>query len=346
MLSVAQIASGGAMLEVSFGPDGVPRLPLLVVDADSAAGLPAAAVGRAAGLLGEALPVRVVLGRRFPVPPPLAEVADICVAGGLDDQPGAAGGADPLAALATLERRVRAAPRAALTLVWLLRGTGELDVTQALAAESTAYSTLLAGPEFAAWLRGRGEPRPPDPPEPRVEVRRDGETLRIILARPARRNAFDAMMRDALLAALDIAVADSGLRIEITGQGPDFCSGGDLDEFGSTPDAATAHVIRCVASAGRRLHAVREKTTVLVHGASIGAGVEIAAFAGRVVAAPDARFCLPELRMGLIPGAGGTVSVPRRVGRLRAGWLALSGEVIDAATALRWGLVDELKSPS
>jgi hypothetical protein len=344
MLTVAQIASGGATLDVSFGTDGVPQLPLLVIDADSAAGLPAVTIRRAARLLGEALPVRVVLGRRYRVPPLLAEVADICLGGGQEDQPGAAGGHDPLAALAALERRVRAAPRAALTLVWLLRCTGELDVTQALAAESAAYSALLAGPEFAAWLRRRGEPRPPGPPASRVEVRREGETLRIVLARPERRNAFDAMMRDALLAALDIAVADPGLRVEITGQGPDFCSGGDLDEFGSTPDVATAHVIRCAASAGRRLHAVRDQTTVLVHGASIGAGVEIAAFAGWIIASPDARFCLPELGMGLIPGAGGTVSISRRVGRLRAGWLALSGEVIDAATALRWGLVDELKS--
>jgi len=344
MLSVAQIASGGATADLIFGPDGGPVLPLLAVDADSAAGLPAATVRRAAELLAAALPVRVVLGGRLAVPPALAQVADVCLTGALADQPGSAGGEDPLAALARLEQRVGAAPRAALTLVWLLRGTGQLDVTQALAAESAAYSTLLAGPEFAAWLHGRGAARPAGPPAPRVEVRRDGGTLRIVLARPARRNAFDAMMRDALLAALDIAAADPELRVEITGQGPDFCAGGDLDEFGSTPDAATAHVIRCAASAGAALHAVRDQTTVRVHGASFGAGVEITAFAGRVIATPDARFCLPELGMGLIPGAGGTVSVSRRVGRLRAGWLALSGEVIDAATALRWGLVDELSS--
>jgi hypothetical protein len=344
MLTVAQIASGGAMLDVNFGPDGAPQLPLLVIDADSATGLPAETIRRAAELLGEALPVRVVVGRRFLVPPLLAGAADVCLADEQEDQPGAAGGHDPLTALAALESRIRAAPRAALTLVWLLRTTGQLDVPRALTAESAAYSALLAGPEFAAWLRSRGEPRPLGPPVSRVEMLQQGETLRIILARPERRNAFDAMMRDALLSALDIAVADPGLHIELTGQGPDFCSGGDLDEFGSTPDAATAHVIRCAASVGRRLHTLRKRTTVLVHGASIGAGVEIAAFAERVIASPDARFCLPELGMGLIPGAGGTVSVPRRVGRLRAGWLALSGEVIDAATALRWGLVDELKS--
>jgi enoyl-CoA hydratase/carnithine racemase len=79
-----------------------------------------------------------------------------------------------------------------------------------------------------------------------------------------------------------------------------------------------------------------------VHGACAGAGVELPAFAGRVIADPGTTFLLPELAMGLIPGAGGTVSLPRRIGRERTAKLALSGEPIDAKTALDWGLVDEL----
>jgi enoyl-CoA hydratase/carnithine racemase len=79
-----------------------------------------------------------------------------------------------------------------------------------------------------------------------------------------------------------------------------------------------------------------------VHGACVGAGVELPAFAARVVAREDARFWLPELSMGLVPGAGGTVSLPRRIGRQRTAWLALSGAQLDASTALRWGLVDEI----
>jgi enoyl-CoA hydratase/carnithine racemase len=74
----------------------------------------------------------------------------------------------------------------------------------------------------------------------------------------------------------------------------------------------------------------------------VGAGVEVPAAAGRVVAAPDAVFRLPEVAMGLIPGAGGTVSIPRRIGRRRACWLAISGASLDARTALAWGLVDEV----
>jgi enoyl-CoA hydratase/carnithine racemase len=69
----------------------------------------------------------------------------------------------------------------------------------------------------------------------------------------------------------------------------------------------------------------------------------MAASAGRVVAAPDAFFALPEVPMGLVPGAGGSVSVPHRIGRWRSAWLMLTGDPLPATTALRWGLVDEIR---
>jgi enoyl-CoA hydratase/carnithine racemase len=79
-----------------------------------------------------------------------------------------------------------------------------------------------------------------------------------------------------------------------------------------------------------------------VQGACVGAGVELAAWAADVVAAEDAFFRLPEVAMGLIPGAGGTVSLPRRIGRQRTAWLAITGSRLDAATARAWGLVDRI----
>jgi enoyl-CoA hydratase/carnithine racemase len=85
-----------------------------------------------------------------------------------------------------------------------------------------------------------------------------------------------------------------------------------------------------------------DRLTVRVHGAAVGAGVELAAFAHRVEATDDATFCLPEVSMGLIPGAGGTFSVPRRIGRQRTLAWCLEGATIDAATALAWGLVDQV----
>jgi enoyl-CoA hydratase/carnithine racemase len=66
----------------------------------------------------------------------------------------------------------------------------------------------------------------------------------------------------------------------------------------------------------------------------------MAAFCGRVVSRPNAVFGLPELSLGLLPGAGGTVSVTRRIGRWRTAYLVLSGLSIDADTAVTWGLAD------
>jgi enoyl-CoA hydratase/carnithine racemase len=175
-----------------------------------------------------------------------------------------------------------------------------------------------------------------------VRVEREGDRLLVTLDRPDRHNAFSAAMRDGLLAALDVALADPSLRVELTGEGPSFCSGGDLDEFGTAADPATAHLVRTQASAARAMAALAARTTVRLHGACMGAGIELPAFAAHVTCAPDALLALPELPLGLLPGAGGTVSLPRRIGRQRTALLALSGQPIDAATALEWGLVDEL----
>jgi enoyl-CoA hydratase/carnithine racemase len=147
-------------------------------------------------------------------------------------------------------------------------------------------------------------------------------------------------MRDALVDALVVAIADPSLQVEISGAGRSFCAGGDLAEFGVVSDPATAHVIRSSANAAPYLLALADRVRVQVHGACVGAGIELAAFARHVQATPDAFFQLPEVSMGLVPGAGGTVSIPRRIGRQRTAWMALTGERVDATTALSWGLID------
>jgi enoyl-CoA hydratase/carnithine racemase len=224
----------------------------------------------------------------------------------------------------------------------LLYATEALDVPRALVVESATYSLLQAGPEHRAWLEARG-PRAAPPPEAEpVRVVRTGDALRLTLNRPRVRNAFNAAMREALLDGLAIAAADPDVQVLVDGEGPNFCSGGDLDEFGTLADPASAHLLRVERNVGRAIHEVRDRVTFVVHGACVGAGTELPAFAGRVVARPDATFRLPEVGMGLVPGAGGTVSLPRRIGQERAGWLALTGATIDAPTALDWGLVDEI----
>ena len=80
-----------------------------------------------------------------------------------------------------------------------------------------------------------------------------------------------------------------------------------------------------------------------VHGQVLGSGLEMAAFCGHVTCTRGATLGLPELAMGLVPGAGGTVSVTRRIGRWRTAYLVLSGETVDPPTALEWGLVDAIE---
>lgn len=173
--------------------------------------------------------------------------------------------------------------------------------------------------------------------------RRDAE-MWITLDRPWARNAIDRTMRDQLFEAFSLAVIDSEVRsIKLRAIGSAFSIGGDLEEFGTTRDPATAHTIRSRTLPALPVAARAEILDVHVQGACVGAGLEISAFARRVTATSDAWFQLPELSMGLIPGAGGCVSVPRRIGRQRAALMILSGRRMRAVDALRWGLIDAIE---
>lgn len=212
--------------------------------------------------------------------------------------------------------------------------------------ESLAYSTLQAGPEFARWLEERGPVvRVPDIADP-VQAQRDGDIVRIAFNRPQRHNAFSTDARAALLEALAVAQLDPSVTgIVLSGNGPSFCSGGDLAEFGTFADPASAHLARTRYSPALALDALAARLgracRAEVHGRVLGSGLEMAAFCGWVTARADAVFGLPELALGLLPGAGGTVSVTRRIGRWRTAYLVLSGRTVDVGTALAWGLVDE-----
>lgn len=238
---------------------------------------------------------------------------------------------------------VAANPLAAVALALVLRGSELRSVAEGLQLESAVYGTLQGGPEFAAW-RASSPVHPPRPEAgPAVAVNREGDRLELVLNRPAVRNALDSRMRDELVAGLAIAAGDPSVaEVRLRGAGPAFCAGGDLDEFGSRPDVATAHLVRMTRSPARAMAAVADRLVAHLHGACFGSGIELPASAARVVARPDMVVRLPEVSLGLIPGAGGTVSLPRRIGRHRTAWLALTGRTIDAATALEWGLVDEI----
>ncbi len=243
-------------------------------------------------------------------------------------------------------------PVSALAFAQLLRGAEGRSVYAGLVAESFVYSTLQSGGEFRRWLearrsrgsRWRRRVREGHEEEQACRMERDRGRLEIRLTRAHKHNAFSRAMRDGLAEALQLALADPTIEeLVLSGEGDSFCSGGDLDEFGSFPDPAEAHAIRTTRSPALLLWRLRDRVRVEVHGACIGAGAELPAFAGAVIAREDAFFQLPEVGLGLVPGAGGTASLPRRIGRQRTAWLGLSGARIDAQTALDWGLVDEVR---
>ena len=261
---------------------------------------------------------------------PLAEATDVVVERLQDAEP--------------LVRNIEANPLAAATLVQLLRHNEQTSVANGLLAESLAYATLQGSAELHAYLKERGHtPELAPSAGPAVRISREGDILNLVLNRPEHRNAFSAAMRDGLSEGLHLLAADPQLtKAILSGAGRCFCTGGDLEEFGLAEDPARAHLVRSTRHVGLLIHQQASRIECHVHGACIGSGIELPAFAARIVAAEKTFFQLPELTMGLIPGAGGTVSILRRIGRHRTAYLCLSAKRITAPTALEWGLIDSI----
>jgi enoyl-CoA hydratase len=242
-----------------------------------------------------------------------------------------------------IARNCRHSPLAALALVHVLRTTTGLPAEQGLLVESLAYATLQAGPEFARWRNEYVSPLSQPDEGPAVCIDRHGDEVSIRLHRPHARNALNIAMRDALVEAFDLVSCDASINTAVvSAAGRCFSVGGDLGEFGERPDAPSAHRIRSLRSPARSLLRCAQRVDFRVHGACMGSGVELAAFGRRIFASDDAYFQLPELKLGLIPGSGGCISLPKRIGRQRTALLALTGRRLRAREALNWGLVDEL----
>ncbi len=307
--------------------------PMVVIDLD------------ARGVEMPALTTSVVIGVSRAAEPPSAAEDGVDVALSTSSHPSAPWVActDLDQELERLEARIHTWPIAAVTLAQVLRAGSGLAVSAGLLIESLAYSMLQSGPEFRSWLNERAaRPARAGEVEP-VLVAREGPMLSITLNRPEVHNAYNALMRDRLFDALSIAAADPTVsEVRWVGAGPSFCSGGDLAEFGTFPDPSTAHLIRTTRSPAYLLSVLADRVKPHLHGFCVGSGIELPAFARTVAADPASTFQLPEMAMGLIPGAGGTVSISRRIGKSRTAWLVLSGQSLDSATARDWGLVDRL----
>jgi enoyl-CoA hydratase len=165
----------------------------------------------------------------------------------------------------------------------------------------------------------------------------------ITVNRPDKRNALNAVVRRELVAALDRLRADEQVRVVIlTGAGDKaFVAGADIAEFAQRTPLEQREAMQ-----GRRvfdeLAGFPKPTIAMINGAALGGGCELALACDVRVAARSARLGQPEVRLGLIPGGGGTQRLPRLVGAGRALRLILTGDLIDAEEAYRIGLIDIL----
>lgn len=171
-----------------------------------------------------------------------------------------------------------------------------------------------------------------------VEVSIEDGVAQVRLNRPERLNAVAPALVDDLLAALDtVARSDAGA-VVLSGRGRAFCAGHDLKE--PTPDGDSRARLERLQDVTRRLRALRQPVIAAVHGYAIGAGAEFALGCDLILAAEDAVFAFPEAGLGLSVTGAASRLLPQLVGPLKAKELLLLGRRIDAATALRLGLVN------
>jgi enoyl-CoA hydratase/carnithine racemase len=259
---------------------------------------------------------------------PLAEIVDAVI--------------EPPVSAERIAEQVLANPNAAAALVQLLRLLPRMSPADGLVAESLTYAALQGSAEHLAW-RAAQAPLPARQTPGQVDLAREDTVLTITLASPGDGNAIDRSARDALYEAFALAALDPEIEtVQLRAIGKAFSLGAELSEFGMTTDPATAHAIRMRTLPALQTMLCAERLEVCVAGACVGAGLELAGWARRITATPSAWFQLPELEMGIIPGAGGCVSLARRIGRQRTALLALSGRRLSARAALAWGLVDAL----
>ena len=183
------------------------------------------------------------------------------------------------------------------------------------------------------------------PFETLIYEKEDG-VARISLARPAVLNAYNIQMRDDFSEAVAAVADDPDARsVLVTGEGRGFCAGADLTEFGSAPSQVIARQVRWQRDVWGQMINLDKPIVVAVHGYCIGSGLEIALLGDLRLAAEDTVFAMPEVRLGMIPAAGGTQTLPRNATSSRAMDLLLTGRRFTAQEALAMGLVTRLSPP-
>jgi enoyl-CoA hydratase/carnithine racemase len=171
-----------------------------------------------------------------------------------------------------------------------------------------------------------------------LDIHADGAVVRLTLNRPEKRNAIDDATRDALFGHLAAWDRDPAIRVVVlTGAGTAFCTGSDLSVV-ADPNVPRPRLVGPFESFSKPLIAA-------INGPAVGGGLEIALCCDVRIASTTARFGLTEVRIGSLPGSGGTQRLPHAVGPALAAQMILTGELISAERALAAGLVSELVAP-
>ena len=175
-----------------------------------------------------------------------------------------------------------------------------------------------------------------------IEVEREGGVARIFLNRPEKANALNSAVLGDLRKILEGLVKDDTLRVAVlAGKGNAFCGGADTEELKSLTAVNAGAFVERIHAVCKAIRELPVPVVARLHGAVIGAGLEIAAACDLRVAAAGTKFAMPEVRLA-IPSVVEAALLPRLMGSGRAAWLVLTGEAIDAQRAYEWGLIEEI----
>ena len=180
-----------------------------------------------------------------------------------------------------------------------------------------------------------------------IKFETEGPLGVLTLNRQERLNAISREVTQELQDLVTRLETDDEVRVLIvTGSGRAFCAGADIKErTENLDDLSLARTSAVISPTFRRLERLNQVSIAAVNGVAAGGGLELAMACDLRIASSEARMALPELTLGILPGAGGTQRLPRLIGPARAKEMMLFGRFIDAQTAFEWGLVNALSSP-
>lgn len=176
-----------------------------------------------------------------------------------------------------------------------------------------------------------------------VEITREGPVATLTIDRPEKKNALTDAMYGALVAGLDAAAADAGVRcVVVTGAGDAFTAGNDISDFAAVAAGEVDHTQRHVHRLLHTLAAYEKPLVAAVPGLAVGIGTTLLLHCDLVILAEGASLSTPFVNLALVPEAASSLLLPARIGHVRAFAMFALGESVDAQTALAWGLANRV----